>query len=191
MSDLCQLIYASRSKSDPYGHAVGASSEVAGIVSQAQRNNHALAIGGVLCFGDGHFFQCLEGERATVEALYDRIEKDPRHDNVALLRKELVLHRQYRRWSMKFLGVDQSIRSFLAEAELNRFDPRKLDDSSIDRLLELLREGTEDRTFKPISRRPREANRMAASGGISPAMLGVGALAAALTVVALIVTFIL
>ncbi|TVQ36995.1 MAG: BLUF domain-containing protein [Wenzhouxiangella sp.] len=191
MGELVQLIYASRSRLDLRANSIGLAPEIGVILNQSRRNNKPLAIGGVLCFGDGNFFQCLEGERETVEALYEQIKADDRHHDVVLLRKEPVHHRQYRLWAMKFLGVDQFIRKFLAEQGLERFDPFKLDDAGIDRLLEMLRRETEPGSSEHPGSRPHEVNRLAASGGISPAMLGAGALGTALVVVALIVLVIL
>ncbi len=191
MSQLCQLVYASRASFEVPDQDIGVTPELARILTQSRRNNKPLDVGGVLCFCDGHFFQCLEGERDVVESLYERIENDERHHNVALLRKDSVHHRQYRLWAMKYFSVNEPIRAFLNAQGMDRFDPFRLDGSGMDRLLQILREDTEAQMTRPVGDRPKRVNRMAASGGVSPAMLGVGALAAALTVVALIVLVIL
>ncbi len=191
MSQLCQLVYASRARLDSNGARGVVSPEVARILTQSRRNNKPLQVGGVLCFGDDCFFQCLEGERDVVERLYERIEKDPRHRDVMLLRKETVHHRQYRLWAMKYFSVEKSIRAFLDAKGLDGFDPFELDDRGIDGLLEILREEMETRINQPAGNRPQELQGMGAAGGVSPAMLGVGALAAAVAVVAMIVLVIL
>lgn len=191
MSQLCQLVYASRATLETPNREVGVTPEMARILTQSRRNNKSIDVGGVLCFGDGHFFQCLEGERDVVERLYERIENDSRHRDVVLLRNESVHHRQYGFWAMKYCSVDRPIRTFLSQRGMDRFDPFKLDESGIDQLLSILREDAEAETTRSAGNRSTQVNPMAASGGVSPALLGVGALCAAITVVAMIVLVIL
>ena len=48
------------------------------ILAQAQANNPEQGITGVLCQGQGFFFQVIEGERSRVNTLYRRISADKR-----------------------------------------------------------------------------------------------------------------
>lgn len=191
MSDLIQLVYASRSNTEFDANVAGVPQEIARILSESRRNNKRRHIGGVLCYGDGSFFQCLEGERTTVEKLYQTIAEDGRHRDVTLLSSRSVHHRQFRLWAMKYLSVDRPIRRFLAEQGLNKFDPFALDEDAVDRLLEILRSDTEEWRRPAGNAVPERSAPAGMSGGISPAMLGIGALAAALTVVGLIALVIL
>ncbi|MCC5866239.1 MAG: BLUF domain-containing protein [Wenzhouxiangella sp.] len=191
MSDLIQLVYSSRSNTEFDASAVGVPQEIARILSASRRNNKRSQIGGVLCYGDGCFFQCLEGERGSVEKLYQTIANDNRHRDVTLLLSRSVHHRQFRLWAMKYLSVDRPIRQFLAEQGLKRFDPFALDGEAVDRLLEILRSDTEEWRRPGGNAVPERSAPASMSGGISPAMLGIGALAAALTVVTLIALVIL
>ena len=64
MSDLIQLVYASRSNLHSHSDPTEIEAGIGNILLEARRNNGPREIGGVLCFGDDFFFQCLEGERA-------------------------------------------------------------------------------------------------------------------------------
>ncbi len=91
-----QLVYASA--------AVGELGEedLAAILASARANNKPAGITGMLVYHEGSFLQALEGDREVVEALYERIERDPRHtDALVLLRRE-VESRGFGRWSMGF-----------------------------------------------------------------------------------------
>lgn len=75
------------------------------ILAQAQAHNPALGITGVLCQGQGFFFQVIEGERSRVNALYRRISADPRHQDVDLLHYEEIQERRFGQWSMALIHL--------------------------------------------------------------------------------------
>ena len=52
------------------------------ILEQSRTNNAKAGITGILLFDSGAFFQVLEGGDEAVEALYARIQGDPRHHSV-------------------------------------------------------------------------------------------------------------
>lgn len=78
------------------------------ILAQAQSHNQNQGITGVLCQGQGFFFQVIEGERSRVNALYRRISADARHQDVDLLHYEEINERRFGQWSMALvhLSVD-------------------------------------------------------------------------------------
>lgn len=91
---LVRLLYASRL-------ADGAGAEVVeSIVSQSRENNPAHGITGVLCYAGDVFMQVLEGGRAPVNALYNRIARDERHRQVMLLHYEEITERRFGGWTM-------------------------------------------------------------------------------------------
>lgn len=55
--------------------------------------------GALLVFGEA-FVQALEGEETIVRDLYATIEKDYRHDGVALVEAGAVPERVFAKWSM-------------------------------------------------------------------------------------------
>ncbi|MDE2567227.1 MAG: BLUF domain-containing protein [Burkholderiales bacterium] len=91
---LVRLMYASRALP-----AVDQEALVA-ILRKSKANNPAQGVTGVLCFSQGIFLQALEGGRAAVNALYNRIVADPRHTEVTLLSYEEIGERRFAGWSM-------------------------------------------------------------------------------------------
>lgn len=187
MSDLIQLVYASRSNLDSKAGQSGINPGVARILTQSRRNNNPKDIGGVLCFGDDHFFQCLEGERDVVEGLYERLHEDDRHRDVTLLLKRPIEERRFKLWAMKYLSVDREIRATLEQGKLDRFDPYRFDDALIEKMLTVLQSATE-------SQRSSAGDRPQASAGGGDSLfdnlplvyLGIGAGVAALVVILLV-----
>lgn len=143
MSDLIELVYASRSNVTRHKGGLGVEPEIGRILTQSRRNNEPKKIGGVLCFGNDTFFQCLEGERDAVEKLYNRLHDDPRHRDVTLLRKRPVERRRFKLWAMKYLTLDRRLLARLKQRGHDRFDPFKFDDETIDEVLDVLKESTE------------------------------------------------
>ncbi|MBL8306501.1 MAG: BLUF domain-containing protein [Rubrivivax sp.] len=91
---LVRLLYASR--------AVPAldTEELLAILRKSKACNPALGVTGVLCYSEGIFLQVLEGGRAAVNLLYNRIVADPRHTEVTLLCYEEIGERRFAGWSM-------------------------------------------------------------------------------------------
>ncbi len=81
---------------------------LAGLLKQSRNNNTSLGITGLLLYKDGEFMQVLEGEQLSVERLYSRIEKDPRHLNCSQLRWEVITQRRFPDWSMSFTTFGMS-----------------------------------------------------------------------------------
>ena len=52
------------------------------ILTTSRAFNQQRHIHGVLYYSEGIFFQCLEGEREQLHALFDRIKQDPRHSDI-------------------------------------------------------------------------------------------------------------
>ena len=149
---MLQLVYASKANFDTTDSAGGVSPQVHEILQQSRRNNELNNISGMLCYGDGYFFQCLEGNRPAVERLYDRILQDERHREVTLLAKRPVPHRMFQLWNMKFLNVDRRVRRLLKVDRLEAFTPHRFSDLMVDRMLEEMRDAAENRPPMPLSR---------------------------------------
>ncbi|WP_376696345.1 BLUF domain-containing protein [Wenzhouxiangella sp. EGI_FJ10305] len=143
MSELIELVYASRSNVARNKGSLGVEPEVGRILTQSRRNNEPRNIGGVLCFGNDIFFQCLEGEREHVEKLYNKLHDDPRHRDVTLLRKRPVESRRFKLWAMKYLTLDRTLRDRLQRRGHKEFDPFSFEEETIDEVLDLLKQSTE------------------------------------------------
>lgn len=81
------------------------------ILANAQQNNAALGISGMLLYAGGNFIQVLEGEEQAVWDLYQKIAKDPRHNDIIILDDSAITKRAFPTWSMGFKllsGADKS-----------------------------------------------------------------------------------
>jgi len=93
---LIHLIYASSAtrKMEPVA--------LTELLQQARRDNKRLGITGMLLHSDGSFFQVLEGEAATVDAMYEKLDRDKRHQQLTLIIREPIARRSFADWSMGF-----------------------------------------------------------------------------------------
>lgn len=72
------------------------------LAKDAEQRNKKQNITGVLLFGSGIFFQCLEGPYHKVFPLFEKIAADPRHYDVTLVSQECHSERFFSQWSMGF-----------------------------------------------------------------------------------------
>lgn len=77
-------------------------SELESLLEKARAYNEPRGITGCLIYGNGKFIQFIEGEKDQVVALYEKIEKDPRHNNVLLYQPAVSANRLFEEWSMGF-----------------------------------------------------------------------------------------
>lgn len=89
---------------------------IASIIATARHHNPRLGITGLLVYGQGIFFQWLEGPHDNVSQLLARISADPRHTNVVVLSQEdEIRDRLFPEWDMEWVqAVD--IREVLDDA---------------------------------------------------------------------------
>lgn len=78
------------------------SNSIRDIVTHATEYNTKNDITGILLFRSGVFLQLLEGEKSKVEALYVKIEKDPRHTNVVRILSIEENERIFPIWGMAY-----------------------------------------------------------------------------------------
>lgn len=140
MSNLIQVVYISRANFNAAPAESGIEPTVARILQQSRINNPRLGIGGVLYYGDGCFFQCLEGEAAAVEQLLGKLKLDPRHADFEVVLRRDIKEREFARWSMKYVQVNDPVRNLLAGWGMKRFDPYQMNRERIAHLLQLFRE---------------------------------------------------
>ncbi|MEN6670002.1 BLUF domain-containing protein [Psychrobacter sp. B38] len=73
----------------------------------ARDYNQQHGITGILCYGNGQFLQCIEGQKAHVFALKERIFADDRHKNVETLLLRTIEHRSFSDWRMRMLFLER------------------------------------------------------------------------------------
>jgi Sensors of blue-light using FAD len=72
------------------------------MVAQAQRNNLAHNITGMLMIEQGLVIQWIEGKKADVRALWAKLQEDPRHHCIVeLIHRNFVKERLFPDWSMQ------------------------------------------------------------------------------------------
>lgn len=140
MATYQRLIYASRATFAPVRQEAGIELEVARILMQSRRNNPGLDLVGALYYGDGCFFQCLEGEPAAIDALCARIEKDPRHKDIKILGRHPIQARSFSVWAMKYVPNASAVQALMARHGRKTFDPYTFDQPLIAEMTDLLRQ---------------------------------------------------
>ena len=143
MQTLIQIIYISRSTFTPSGLTMGIEPNVARILSKSRLNNRRDGLVGVLYFGDGCFFQCLEGDETAVNALYARLQLDTRHKDIKLLSRKTISTLSYSDWAMKFVPIEKDMNRLLKEGGYKTFDPYQFDDQMIGKTMALLQASTD------------------------------------------------
>jgi hypothetical protein len=123
MKKLIQIIYISRSTFESTEVINIIEPNVARILAKSRINNRKNGLVGVLYFGDGAFFQCLEGEEDAVNNLLTKLEDDPRHKDLKIISKKYINQLSFGNWAMKFAPLDEQITKFLRENGFKSFDP--------------------------------------------------------------------
>lgn len=143
MQSLIQIIYISRSTFAPVEAFEGIEPNVARILSKSRANNRKNGLVGVLYFGDGCFFQCLEGEEAAIDALYTKLEQDTRHKDLKLLSRKVVAQRSFADWAMKYVPIDNAMQQLLKMQGHTSFNPYAFDAETTHKVMRLLQIATE------------------------------------------------
>ena len=79
--------------------------ELAELLAKSRESNTRRGVTGMLLYKDGSFAQVLEGPAEQVDALYDKISRDPRHRAVTPILRRRIAERQFAEWSMGFRNV--------------------------------------------------------------------------------------
>ncbi|WP_201533621.1 BLUF domain-containing protein [Psychrobacter immobilis] len=77
------------------------------VENHARNYNQQHGITGTLCYGNGHFLQCIEGEKAHVFELQQRIFADSRHKNIEVLLLQTIDNRSFADWRMRLLFLER------------------------------------------------------------------------------------
>jgi len=137
MANLIRIVYASTTTNPIAPKDSGVQRDIGRILLQSRENNRKQEIGGVLYFSNNFFFQCLEGESAAVNELYNKISQDPRHTDVRFLSVKPIPTRQFADWSMKYVALEDNVSKLLRDNGFSDFQPYEFDDEMIDKMLAL------------------------------------------------------
>jgi hypothetical protein len=94
---LVRLLYVSKVANN-FGPA-----DLEAILNSARLHNAQKGISGMLAFNGDYFLQVLEGGRAAVNQLYQRIAADPRHESILLLQLSDISERFFPHWAMVYV----------------------------------------------------------------------------------------
>ncbi|MDD1780095.1 BLUF domain-containing protein [Enterovibrio sp. ZSDZ35] len=97
---MIRLIYASSATIE------FSESKLMKVLGQARANNENENVSGLLLYAKGNFFQVLEGETQTVDALFSKIEQDERHTSVVVIDRSEIEARAFADWSMGFKNLE-------------------------------------------------------------------------------------
>ena len=78
------------------------------ILATARRRNVAEEITGMLLYYRGEFVQILEGEKESIENVYEKfIGPDLRHTALNKVLQNTISHRSFSQWHMGFIGAPE------------------------------------------------------------------------------------
>ena len=133
LMDTCvyQLLYHSRATAQ-LGEA-----ELPELLERARHYNAEHHITGLLLHSNGYFVQVLEGEETAVRDLFAKIQQDPRHQEVEMVRQGPG-PRRFAEWSMGFGHVaEPKLRQTLNAIDLEwPFRVPNIDDPHLQALLD-------------------------------------------------------
>jgi hypothetical protein len=141
MSDLIQLVYISRGAFRATEASGGVVPEVSKILQVSRRNNRARNIVGALYYGNGFFFQCLEGAEQTLMSLLETLKADPRHTNLRVVCKKPVTERSFGSWEMKYLPTERDVQALVRSFGMKAFDPFAFNETQTSQMLDMLAGG--------------------------------------------------
>lgn len=84
--------------------------QIAIIVDDGKKNNLKLGLTSVLLFDGARFMQTLEGPQSVVSNIFHKIMDDGRHRNVIPFGVSRMEKRKFPDWSLRWVGIAESIR---------------------------------------------------------------------------------
>lgn len=101
--DLYQFVYMSRITST----GLSGASTLNDIAKVSIKNNTDDGITGVLCYGNGYFFQCVEGSEQVLTNLKNRLLMDDRHKDLQTLDFSAISERGFTGWSLRSIVLER------------------------------------------------------------------------------------
>ena len=127
---LISMTYASRANPDV------SAKDFNEILKQAQENNAANGITGMLTFNKDYFLQTIEGPRAQINRLLYGLIADQRHYDLQLLETREIKHREWAKWSMNYASpTEENAAVYLKYSTTVTFNPFLLNAESANNLM--------------------------------------------------------
>ena len=99
---LISMTYASRANPDV------SANDFNEILQQANENNAANGITGMLVFNKDYFLQTIEGPRAQINRLLYSLIADNRHHDLQVIETREIKHRDWAKWSMNYASPTET-----------------------------------------------------------------------------------
>lgn len=133
-TEIYQLIYISRITSTGLSNA----STLNDIAEVSILNNKTENLTGILCYGNGCFFQCLEGTEQALTNLKNRLLMDDRHKDLKIFDFSTIDERRFKSWSLRSITLerwminDPNVKAFMP------FKPYHWDSDEYQKFLDIL-----------------------------------------------------
>ena len=132
---LTQLIYSSRTTQTLNNNDLNA------IVTSSQRNNAEFGLTGALCYANGGFLQCIEGERMAIQVLFQYLHTDTRHCEIEISNVHEIAHRRFPDWAMIFFSYQNVMNQlFLKHSVMPEFNLFSMSSSKADEFFDQVME---------------------------------------------------
>lgn len=159
----------SRSTFTPSRLVMNIEPNVARILAKSRINNQRNGLVGVLYFGDGCFFQCLQGEETAIDALYALLQSDNRHKDLKLFSRKPISALAYADWSMKYVPIEKDMTRLLEQGGYQKFDPYQFDEAMIQAVMSLLQRSPDPTTGSKVEKMIQQSIK---PPGVSKSKLG-------------------
>ncbi len=127
---LVSMTYASRANPDV------SAKDFNEILQQAQENNAANGITGMLTFNKDYFLQTIEGPRAQINRLLYGLIADQRHHDLQLIETRELKHREWAKWSMNYASpTEENAAIYLKYSTTTNFNPYLLNAEAANNLM--------------------------------------------------------
>ena len=101
--DLCQFVYLSHITSTGLTNA----STLNDIAEVSNKLNKIDNVTGILCYGNGYFFQYIEGTEQALTNLKNRLLVDDRHKDIKILDFSAIDERRFEGWSLRSITLER------------------------------------------------------------------------------------
>jgi FAD-dependent sensor of blue light len=134
---LVRLTYFSRNHLDRFNGPI--EDRVAEILAISVENNRRDEISGALIYDAKWFGQILEGRESVISRTFERILRDQRHADIALVAMQPITERRFANHPMAGVAQDEdNVDLFRHYAESQRFDPSLMRPERLADLIEAL-----------------------------------------------------
>lgn len=96
------------------------------IAADAAVRNGRRHVSGYLIMGESFFVQFLEGKEEKIRTLFEKIRRDPRHEQVEVLAEGTAEARRFGAWAMGFSHSRKHAKIFQSLGDVNQgFSPQE------------------------------------------------------------------